>query len=118
MLNFVRAVRSALPHNAGPLLVHCGAGIGRTGVFIALDILTQHLSLDEKYIDVFGTVAKGREERTNMVQTVHQYEFLHRALLDILEGRVTGPNWVLKSKRRTSVDSDQIAADEIGEASL
>ena len=46
------------------------AGIGRTGVFIALDVLTQHLSLDEKYIDVFGTVVMEREERTNMVQTV------------------------------------------------
>ena len=37
--------------------------------------------------------------------TQHQYEFLHRALLDILEGRVTGPNWVLQSKRRKYQES-------------
>ncbi|XP_038079237.1 uncharacterized protein LOC119746392 [Patiria miniata] len=109
MLNFIRTVRAHLLENSGPLVVHCGAGIGRTGVFIALDVLTQQLALDEEYIDVFGTVAAKREERTNMVQTELQYEFVHKALLDIIEGRVTGP------KRRASIDTDQRVEDIIAE---
>ncbi|XP_022109995.1 uncharacterized protein LOC110989723 [Acanthaster planci] len=111
MVHFIRTVRSYLPTNAGPLVVHCGAGIGRTGVFITLDILIQQLALDEEYIDVFGTLAAKRQERTNMVQTELQYEFVHKALLATLEGHA-------KSKRRASIDSDQRIENIIAEESL
>ncbi len=44
------------------------AGVGRTGTFITLDRITQHLKENE-YVDVFGTVSEMRMHRNYMVQT-------------------------------------------------
>ncbi|XP_052257824.1 uncharacterized protein LOC127862660 isoform X2 [Dreissena polymorpha] len=67
----------------GPILVHCSAGIGRTGTFIALDYLIRQAHA-EKTIDVFRTVTDMRYQRSNFVQTDIQYEFLHNAILEAL----------------------------------
>jgi len=52
--------------------VHCSAGVGRTGVYVALDILLQQIR-DHDMIDVFNCVANLRRQRVRMVQTVEQY---------------------------------------------
>ncbi|XP_046565464.1 uncharacterized protein LOC124274202 [Haliotis rubra] len=65
---------------AGPVIVHCSAGIGRTGTFIALDYLLDQATA-ESVVDVFQCVKRLRYQRMNMVQTAGQYEFLH----DVLE---------------------------------
>ncbi|KAJ8040281.1 Receptor-type tyrosine-protein phosphatase alpha [Holothuria leucospilota] len=62
-----------------PMLVHCSAGIGRTGTFICLNCMMDVLR-DEEYIDVFGFVNKIRQNRINMVQTSKQYVFLYKCL--------------------------------------
>ncbi|KAJ8040300.1 Neurogenic locus notch-like protein 1 [Holothuria leucospilota] len=62
-----------------PMLVHCSAGIGRTGTFICLNCMMDVLR-DEEYIDVFGFVNKIRQNRVNMVQTSKQYVFLYKCL--------------------------------------
>ncbi|KAK9505234.1 hypothetical protein O3M35_009330 [Rhynocoris fuscipes] len=63
----------------GPVIVHCSAGIGRTGCFIAICIgITQLLA--ENTVDIVGIVAKMRCDRGGMVQTAEQFEFIHRAL--------------------------------------
>uniref|UniRef100_A0A0K8SXU8 protein-tyrosine-phosphatase n=1 Tax=Lygus hesperus TaxID=30085 RepID=A0A0K8SXU8_LYGHE len=64
---------------AGPVIVHCSAGIGRTGCFIAICIGVNQL-LSENCVDILGTVCKMRYDRGGMVQTAEQYEFIHRAL--------------------------------------
>ncbi|XP_032936063.1 receptor-type tyrosine-protein phosphatase V-like isoform X1 [Catharus ustulatus] len=70
---------------AGPTLVHCSAGVGRTGTFIALDRLLQQMK-QEKAVDVFGVVYSLRMNRYLMIQTLSQYIFLHSCILDkILE---------------------------------
>jgi protein tyrosine phosphatase len=70
LLHFIRQVRTST-HSA-PILVHCSAGVGRTGVFIALDQLLDKLESDES-MDIFGIVNHLRHQRMNMVQNAEQY---------------------------------------------
>lgn len=69
MLELVKEVRRS--HNRGkgvPLLVHCSAGVGRTGTFVALDVLLDMLA-SKGPINVFDVVAGMRMKRMLMVQT-------------------------------------------------
>ncbi|XP_027753905.1 receptor-type tyrosine-protein phosphatase V-like isoform X2 [Empidonax traillii] len=76
--------------DAGPTLVHCSAGVGRTGTFIALDRLLQQMK-QEKVVDIFGVVYALRMNRYLMIQTLSQYIFLHSCILDkILEEPLLG----------------------------
>ena len=68
LLHFVRKVSSSNPINTGPLIVHCSAGVGRTGTFIALDTQLKRIEA-EGDIDVFGFVRSMRVNRCCMVQT-------------------------------------------------
>ncbi|XP_070536650.1 receptor-type tyrosine-protein phosphatase O-like [Ptychodera flava] len=96
VLRFVRTVRGQLPKKSGPIVVHCSAGVGRSGTFITLDVLLQQLAMKEDdSIDIFGIVANLRQNRCYMVQTDTQYVFIHRAILDILQGRVSDKDWLL-----------------------
>ncbi|KAF6121313.1 protein tyrosine phosphatase receptor type R [Phyllostomus discolor] len=63
----------------GPVVVHCSAGIGRTGCFIATSIGCQQLK-EEGVVDPLGIVCQLRVDRGGMVQTSEQYEFVHHAL--------------------------------------
>jgi len=66
----------------GPLVVHCSAGVGRTGTIIAIDMILDKIrwyGLDTE-IDVFKTVQKIREHRMDMVQSKDQYEFIYKAV--------------------------------------
>ncbi|NXK21835.1 PTPRK phosphatase, partial [Arenaria interpres] len=74
---------------AGPVLVHCSAGIGRTGTFIALDFLLK-MGKAEGKVDVFHCVQRLREQRVSMVQTKEQYIFLYEVLLEGLLCGSTG----------------------------
>nr|XP_016853293.1 PREDICTED: receptor-type tyrosine-protein phosphatase delta [Anolis carolinensis] len=67
--------------SAGPIVVHCSAGVGRTGTFIALDSLLK-MGRSEGHVDIFRCVQKMREQRASMVQTKGQYAFLYEALLE------------------------------------
>nr|XP_034316267.1 receptor-type tyrosine-protein phosphatase mu-like [Crassostrea gigas] len=67
----------------GPMIVHCSAGIGRTGTFIALNYLVQQAK-ESGYVDVFECVNTLRRQRLNMVQTLEQYKFLHDATIEAL----------------------------------
>ncbi|NWW88700.1 PTPRV phosphatase, partial [Rhynochetos jubatus] len=76
--------------DAGPTLVHCSAGVGRTGTFIALDQLLQQMK-QEKVVDIFGVVYALRMNRYLMIQTLSQYVFLHSCILEkILEEPLLG----------------------------
>ncbi|XP_067248509.1 tyrosine-protein phosphatase non-receptor type 5 [Chanodichthys erythropterus] len=65
--------------SSGPVIVHCSAGIGRTGCFIATTIGCRQLEL-EGVVDVLGIVCQLRTDRGGMIQTEEQYEFVHHAL--------------------------------------
>ncbi|XP_006095528.1 receptor-type tyrosine-protein phosphatase R isoform X2 [Myotis lucifugus] len=63
----------------GPVVVHCSAGIGRTGCFIATSIGCRQLK-EEGVVDPLSIVCQLRVDRGGMVQTSEQYEFVHHAL--------------------------------------
>lgn len=69
-------------------VVHCSAGVGRTGTFIAIDhFLKSDLSTTPEKDLVFETVKTLRDHRMMMVQTVHQYCFLYQVARDIYTAR-------------------------------
>lgn len=63
----------------GPIIVHCSAGIGRTGCFIASSICCQQLR-DTGQVDILETVCQLRLDRGGMIQTTEQYQFLYSTL--------------------------------------
>ncbi|XP_076862510.1 receptor-type tyrosine-protein phosphatase O isoform X3 [Brachyhypopomus gauderio] len=96
ILQFVQIVRQQVNRTKGPVVVHCSAGVGRTGTFIALDRLMQHIR-EHEYVDILGMVSDMRSHRLSMVQTEEQYVFIHQCVLLM---------W--KKKKQQSLTSDVI----------
>nr|XP_048703309.1 phosphatidylinositol phosphatase PTPRQ [Caretta caretta] len=86
LIHFVKLIRASRAHDNTPMIVHCSAGVGRTGVYIALDHLTQHINYHD-FVDIYGLVAELRSERMCMVQNLAQYIFLHQCVLDLLTSK-------------------------------
>uniref|UniRef100_A0A8C7KQP0 Receptor-type tyrosine-protein phosphatase F n=1 Tax=Oncorhynchus kisutch TaxID=8019 RepID=A0A8C7KQP0_ONCKI len=80
-LAFLRRVKSCNPTDAGPMVVHCSAGVGRTGCFIVIEAMLERMK-HEKSVDIYGHVTCMRAQRNYMVQTEDQYVFIHEALLE------------------------------------
>ena len=74
---FVRAFRERVSPEQRPIVVHCSAGVGRSGTMIAIDRILQGI---RKYdvVDIFGIVYEMRKERVWMVQTEQQYICIHQ----------------------------------------
>ncbi|KAK5864109.1 hypothetical protein PBY51_001076 [Eleginops maclovinus] len=86
----VEAFRKSLPppsrqpitapaSDPGPIVIHCSAGIGRTGCFIVSSIGCQQLR-DTAQVDILETVCQLRLDRGGMIQTTEQYQFLYSTL--------------------------------------
>ncbi|XP_008276382.1 protein tyrosine phosphatase receptor type Fa isoform X8 [Stegastes partitus] len=80
-LAFLRRVKACNPPDVGPMVVHCSAGVGRTGCFIVIDAMLERMK-HEKSVDIYGHVTCMRAQRNYMVQTEDQYIFIHEALLE------------------------------------
>lgn len=84
VLAYVRQACSANPPNAGPIVVHCSAGVGRSGTFILLHSMMKHVDL-KRSVNVQGFLRHIRSQRNFLVQTEDQYVFVHDALLDYIQ---------------------------------
>ncbi|XP_063992532.1 tyrosine-protein phosphatase 10D isoform X1 [Diachasmimorpha longicaudata] len=112
LARFVRAFRERVRPDQRPIVVHCSAGVGRSGTFITLDRILQQIQVSD-YVDIFGIVWAMRKERVWMVQTEQQYTCIHQCLLAVLEGQdtLTGPpreihdNQGFEGKNQTSVEN-------------
>ncbi|XP_028829973.1 receptor-type tyrosine-protein phosphatase delta isoform X27 [Denticeps clupeoides] len=87
-LSFLRRVKACNPPDAGPMIVHCSAGVGRTGCFIVIDAMLERIK-HEKTVDIYGHVTLMRAQRNYMVQTEDQYVFIHDALLEAVTCGIT-----------------------------
>uniref|UniRef100_A0A667YGI7 Receptor-type tyrosine-protein phosphatase n=1 Tax=Myripristis murdjan TaxID=586833 RepID=A0A667YGI7_9TELE len=81
MLKFLKKVKTVNPSYAGPIVVHCSAGVGRTGTFIVIDGMIDMMHMEQR-VDVFGFVTRIREQRCQLIQTDMQYSFIYQALLE------------------------------------
>ncbi|VDI25186.1 Hypothetical predicted protein [Mytilus galloprovincialis] len=91
LVHFYRNVKSEHCDQNGPMVVHCSAGIGRTGTFIAIDALYEN-GKKTKYVNVIEYVQMMRKDRMNMIQTHEQYATVFEALLELF----TVPNTSIK----------------------
>ncbi|WAR24729.1 PTPRT-like protein [Mya arenaria] len=76
-------IRSHDNLEAGPQVIHCSAGVGRTGSYIAIDVELERAKTEGK-VDVHNFVQLMRTQRINMVQTLDQYIFVYDCLLEAL----------------------------------
>ncbi|XP_060784544.1 receptor-type tyrosine-protein phosphatase beta-like isoform X2 [Neoarius graeffei] len=88
LVQFVRTVRDYINRTlgSGPTVIHCSAGVGRTGTFIVLDRVLQQLNTKDT-VDIYGAVFDLRLHRSHMVQTESQYTYLHQCVRDVLRAR-------------------------------
>lgn len=85
LLRFIKRVNEHHCSDRGPILVHCSAGVGRTGTFLALDTLIGQIDDGATQINVFECVSQLRYQRNFLVQSIKQYIFVYRAIMEYVE---------------------------------
>ncbi|XP_064188121.1 receptor-type tyrosine-protein phosphatase C [Anguilla rostrata] len=81
LLKLRRRVNAFKNFFSGPIVVHCSAGVGRTGTYFSIDAMMEGLEAEGR-VDIYGYVVKLRRQRCLMVQVEAQYILIHQALIE------------------------------------
>ncbi|XP_075688353.1 receptor-type tyrosine-protein phosphatase C [Rhinoderma darwinii] len=81
LLKLRRRVNALSNFFSGPIIIHCSAGVGRTGTYISIDAMLEGLEAESR-VDVYGYVVQLRRQRCLMVQVESQYIFIHKSLVE------------------------------------
>ncbi|KAJ8277953.1 hypothetical protein GJAV_G00082080 [Gymnothorax javanicus] len=84
LLKLRRRVNAFKNFFSGPIVVHCSAGVGRTGTYISIDAMMEGLEAEGR-MDIYGYVVKLRRQRCLMVQVEAQYILIHQALIEYIQ---------------------------------
>uniref|UniRef100_A0A7N8XXB3 protein-tyrosine-phosphatase n=1 Tax=Mastacembelus armatus TaxID=205130 RepID=A0A7N8XXB3_9TELE len=81
LLKLRRRVNAFKNFFSGPIVIHCSAGVGRTGTYIGIDAMMECLEAEGR-VDIYGYVVRLRRQRCLMVQVESQYILIHQALVE------------------------------------
>uniref|UniRef100_F6ZYU4 Tyrosine-protein phosphatase non-receptor type 13 n=1 Tax=Monodelphis domestica TaxID=13616 RepID=F6ZYU4_MONDO len=81
LLMFISYMRHV--HKSGPIIIHCSAGIGRSGTLICIDVVLGLINQDLEF-DISDLVRTMRLQRHGMIQTEDQYIFCYQVVLCVL----------------------------------
>lgn len=100
IIKFIKRINEAYSLEKGCILVHCSAGVGRTGTLVALDCLLEQLK-EEGQVSIFNTICDLRHQRNFLVQSLKQYIFIYRALVEVAQ---YGDTEINANELKTTVD--------------
>jgi protein tyrosine phosphatase len=117
LYDFMATIRqnSTKLDNRGPVVVHCSAGVGRTGTFIGIENIIEKIHKNMP-IDVFNTVLDLRKNRINMVQNQFQYRFIYDMIYYYYQKSILKRDDTKKvAEKRERTDSICEKLDSVGE---